>query len=326
MDLRQLRHFVAVLEHGNMLRAAETINVTQPALSKSIRNLEDQLGVKLLERSPRGVSPTRYGLQLLDRAKLILNQTRKAELEIRDLMEGIRGHLNIGFGANFAGLMLPHAILKVVAERPGVTANIVSRPFDELLPMLRQGELDLTVVVFPPEYPDDEFIYEPLIVSEFKVVCRPQHPLAGSKRRIPLSRLAGLDWAVFDRPRATATLFVTAFLNRDVTPPNPVIQTSSVFFLKAALREGDYLSFVPPSLVHDELESGALVILNTEMPLIRFKAGIVYRANDILPAAAMSVVEELRHLREQIGGSDSPGARFARAAGAKTIAAATNKN
>lgn len=322
MDLRQLRHFVAVLEHGNMLRAAETINVTQPALSKSIRNLEDQLGVKLLERSPRGVSPTRYGLQLLDRAKLILNQTRKAELEIRDLMEGIRGHLNIGFGANFAGFMLPHAILKVVAERPGVTANIVSRPFDELLPMLRQGELDLAVVVFPPEYPDDEFVYEPLIVSEFKVVCRPQHPLVGTKGRIALSQLARLDWAVFDRPQATATLFVTAFLNRDVTPPNPVIQTSSVFFLKAALREGDYLSFVPPGLVFDELESGALVVLDTEMPRIRFKAGIVYRANDILPAAAMSVVEELRHLREEIGGSDSPGARFAGAAREKTVPAA----
>ena len=312
MDLRQLKHFVAVLEHGNMLRAAETIHVTQPALSKSIRNLEDQLGVKLLERSPRGVSPTRYGLQLLDRAKLILNQTLRAEAEIRDLMDGVRGHLNIGFGANFAGFMLPRAILKVL-ERPGVTASIVSRPFDELLPMLRQGELDLAVVVFPPEYPEEEFVYEPLIVSRFKCVCRPQHPLVGKRGRIGLAELAGQDWIVFDRPQTTANLFMSAFVNGDVLPPNPVIQTSSVFFLKAALRQGDYLSFVPPGLVYDELESGALVVLDTDLPLIRITAGFVYRANDILPAAAISVVEELRRLRDEIASGDAPGEGQARA-------------
>ena len=73
------------------------------------------------------------------------------------------------------------------------------------------------------------------------------------------------------------------------------------------------MSFVPPGLVYDELESGALVVLDTDLPLIRITAGFVYRANDILPAAAISVVEELRRLRDEIASGDAPGEGQARA-------------
>lgn len=302
MDLRQLRNFVAVIEHGNMLRAAEKINVTQPALSKSIRNLENQLGVQLLKRSPRGVSPTPYGRQLLDRAKLILNQTKKAEDDLRALVEGVRGHLNIGFGANFAGFLVPQAILKVITERPGVTANIISKPYDELLPMLRQGELDMAIVVFPPERPDDELVYEPLIVSEMGCTCRLQHPLVG-RGPVSVAELARHNWVLFDRPQATETIFLSLFVERDVAPPRPVISTSSMFFLKAALRQGDYLSYIPPGLVYDDLANGSLVTLQTDLPTLRTTAGIVYRASDILPAA---VIDELRRVRDRLGASDAP--------------------
>lgn len=305
IDLRQLRNFVAVIEHGNMLRAAEKIHVTQPALSKSIRNLENQLGVQLLTRSPRGVTPTPYGRQLLDRAKLILNQTRKAEDDIRALLEGSRGHLNIGFGANFAGFMVPQAVLKVITTRPGITATIISKPYEELLPMLRQGEIDLAIVVFPSERTDDEIVYEPLIVSEMRCTCRPQHPLVG-KGLISVAELARHEWVLFDRPQSTEMIFQSLFVERDVAPPRPVITTSSLFFLKAALRQGDYLSYVPPGLVYDDLSSGAMVTLKTSLPPIRTTAGVVYRRSDILPAAAIDVIDELRRMRDEFGASDTP--------------------
>lgn len=308
MDLRQLRHFVAVVEHGNMLRAADAINVTQPALSKSIRNLENRLGVQLLDRSPRGVSPTVYGRQLLDRAKLILNQAHKAEEDVRALVEGVRGHLNIGFGANFAGFMVPDAILKVVRDRPGVTASIISKPFDEIIPMLRQGALDVAVVVFPPERQDEDLVYEPLIVSEFVCVCRPAHPLAPHPS-VPIKDVAELDWVVFDRPRATATVFEAQFLNRGLPPPKPVVQTSSVYMLKAILKQGDYLSYVPPGLVYEELVAGTLQALNVDFAPVRTTAGIVRRADDVLSAATIDVIKELRSLRDKLSASNAPFAR-----------------
>ena len=83
MDMRQVRHLIAVLEHGNVLRAANAIHISQPALSKSIQNLEAELGVQLLERSPRGVSPTIYGTNLLKHARLLLNQGEQAVADIK---------------------------------------------------------------------------------------------------------------------------------------------------------------------------------------------------------------------------------------------------
>jgi DNA-binding transcriptional LysR family regulator len=301
MDMRQLKHFVAVAERGNMVGAARMVHVTQSTLSKSVAALEERLGVRLFNRGPRGVTPTAYGEKLLTHAKLILSQARRTEEDIRALVDGTGGHVRIGFGANFAGFMLPQAILKVVSGRPGITVSIISKPFDELLPMLREGDLDLAVVVFPPEQAQPGLTYEPLIVSEFCTVCRPSHPLAG-KRRIELPELSRQAWVLFDRPKAMQILFATVFLDHDLQPPQPVIATSSVFFLKSALMQGDYLSFIPPGLVYEEIRAGSLVKLPTEIPAIKTTAGIVCRTDDVLPAAASDVVDELRAMRTSVGG------------------------
>lgn len=305
MDLRQLKHFVAVAERGNMMHAAKAVNVTQSTLSKSVAALEGRLGVRLFNRGPRGVTTTPYGEKLLTHAKLILNQARRSEEDIRALMEGTGGHVRVGFGANFAGFMLPQAILKVISGRPGITASIISKPFDELLPMLRQGDLDLAVVVFPPEPADEALTFEPLVVSEFCTVCRPSHPLA-RKRHVELPELTRQSWVLFDRPRAMQILFASLFLDHDLQPPQPVIATSSVFFLKSALLLGDYLSFIPPGLVHEEMKAGTLVKLATELPPIRTTAGMVYRTEDVMPAAVTDVVTELRAMRSGVGRRRSP--------------------
>ena len=295
MDHRQLKHFVAVVEHGNMLRAAKTIHVTQPALSKSIRALETHLGVRLLNRSPRGVSPTVYGRQLLTHAKLILNQTRHAEDDLRAITEGTGGQMRIGFGAHIAGFMLPDAILQIVEARPNLTAQIVSKPFDELLPMLRSGEIDLAIVVFPPDPPEEDLVYEPLVVNEFRTVCRPDHPLA-ARGKAGLRELTEHKWILFDRPKAMETLFQTRFTDEGLEPPRPVITTSSVHFLKAALHRGDYLSFVPPGLVYDELQQKSLVSIEADMPPIITRAGLVYRADDIQPTSNQELMDKLSHM------------------------------
>lgn len=117
MDMRQVRHLIAVLEHGNVLRAANAIHISQPALSKSIQNLEAELGVRLLERSPRGVSPTIYGTSLLKHARLLLNQGEQAVAEIEAIKGGHLGHLRLGV-ANFAIHFLP-AVLRIVPPFTG---------------------------------------------------------------------------------------------------------------------------------------------------------------------------------------------------------------
>ncbi|MBO46656.1 MAG: hypothetical protein CMJ96_07130, partial [Planctomycetes bacterium] len=106
MDIRHLRHFVATVDHGNMLRASAAIHITQPALTKSIKSLEDDLQIKLFNRHPKGVEATVFGRQLYEHARLIISQLDRAEKEIRAGVKGEIGHIRVGFGWNFAGNML----------------------------------------------------------------------------------------------------------------------------------------------------------------------------------------------------------------------------
>lgn len=298
MDLRQLRHFVAVVRHGNMLRASEALHVTQPALSKSIKSLEASVGVTLLKRSPRGVDPTPYGRQLYDHAKLILNKTRQAEEELQAAVDGQKGHVAIGFGAAIAGSLLPQSVLSVIAAQPGVTASILSKPFDEILVLLREGELDFAFVVFPPEPQQPGLVYEPLIVDVFQTLCRPAHPYHDGTR-LSLERLTAADWVLFDRPSIMQARFSSLFVDADLPAPQPTLTTTSVFILKWTVREADFLTYAPTGLFLDDLDAGRLVALPTELEPVRIKAGIVYREDDILPAAANAVVRDLRRRRTE---------------------------
>jgi len=300
MDLKQLRHFVAVIENGNILRAAAAINLSQPALSKSIQKLEASVGASLLERTIRGVTPTLFGETLYRHAKLILAQSQQALEEIGSFTKGFRGHVKIGLGASFAGFLLPQAVINVLKQRPELTFSVVSKPYEELIPLLQQGELDAVLALIPPNPKESDLTYEPLIVSDFRTVCRPEHPLA-KKERVTLKDLSGHDWLLFDRPQAAKILHAQIFTEAELAAPKPVIETSSVFFLKATLQKGDFLSFVPPGLVMEELQSGKLVTIEAEVPPFQMRAGIIYRSAGVEQATTLAVIEEIRKLRDQQG-------------------------
>jgi DNA-binding transcriptional LysR family regulator len=120
MELRQLAHFVAAVEHGNIVRAADAVHLTQPALTKSIQKLEAALGVTLLARTPRGVSPTPFGEILLRYARLMRTQGERAVAEIAAVKAGRRGHLALGVGMSFLGYLLPAVVAEVLDAHPGL--------------------------------------------------------------------------------------------------------------------------------------------------------------------------------------------------------------
>lgn len=299
MDIRHLKHFVAVVDHGNMLRASKFVHITQPALTKSIKILEEDLQVRLFNRHPKGVEPTIFGSQLYEHAKLIINQLDRAENEIRAGIKGEIGHVRVGFGVNFAGITLVNALFEVLEQYPNITISVISKPYEEISSLLRRGELDLAVAIFPFDQLDAELIYEPLVVDEFRTICRREHPLA-DKPIQTLAQLAKQDWVLFNAPELILTLFNTMFREQDLPVPNPVLQTNSNYILKSALQRGNYLSFVPPAIVHEELLSGEFKIIPSGFPRMQTKAGIMYRANDVLPIVVMKMIEALRNNRDKL--------------------------
>ena len=125
MSLRRLHHFLGVYEHGSLGRAAEALHLTQPALSKSIQQLEASLDVKLFERTPVGVVPTIYGDTLSRHAKVIEAEIRNAEREIAIMRGGSKGEVSVGVTPSIAANLMPHTVLKLHDEKPDIQVRVL---------------------------------------------------------------------------------------------------------------------------------------------------------------------------------------------------------
>lgn len=292
MDMRQARHLLAVAEHGNMLRAASAIHISQPALSKSIQNLEAELGVRLLERGPRGVSPTIYGTALLKHARLLLNQGEQAVAEIGAIKDGHLGHLRLGV-ANFAIHFLPAVLSKLLASKPGLSFEIVDGTYEGLTALVREGALDAVVSGLPPLHQVEDLVHEELNATEFVRVCRPDYrPF--QQPNVSMAALRQARWILPNRPQAIVDLWELAFREARVTPPKPVLQSGSMMFIKAMLMEGQFVTVLPRGIVQAEVGSGRLKANALHHSFASVTEGIIYRAGGVHPPALLALLEAIR--------------------------------
>ena len=188
MELRQLRYFVAVAEHANFNRAAASLHVAQPALSRQVMNLEKDLGMALLERLPRGVRLTMAGKAFLERARRILAEVEAARSIARDAQLGEIGLLRLGFNAiAVRNPVVPEALRRFRLERPGVQLALNTLTSPEQIQRLYDQTLDVGFLYTPPAaHPELEF----LEIAPYKMmVAMPRrHPLA-SRRNLRLADL-----------------------------------------------------------------------------------------------------------------------------------------
>ena len=194
MDLRDIEYFTVIARHGHLGRAAEALGLGQPALSMSLRRLEESAQAKLVRRTPKGIEVTAVGAALLSHAgKLSLARDDLAR-EVADLAQGRAGHLRIGASPSNAELTLPEACSKLLLEAPKVTLDVVVLGNDSLAPALRKGDLDIAVTHTLQHSPPD-LTQELLRKDNFVVYCAATHRLA-KRKMITLDDLADERWAI----------------------------------------------------------------------------------------------------------------------------------
>jgi DNA-binding transcriptional LysR family regulator len=187
MELRQLRYFLAVAEELHFTRAAERLYVAQPALSLQIRQLEEELGVKLFERLKHRVQLTPAGRVFAQRARFALEQTQKAAQEAALVGRGEAGSLSIGFVSSAVVSVLPQLLRRYSSEIPTVMIELLELDPSEQLEGLRNGTLDLGVIHALVETPDLKMAT--LAREELLAALPAGHP-AAQKERVELAALA----------------------------------------------------------------------------------------------------------------------------------------
>jgi len=298
MDLRQLEYFLTTVEQRSFGRAAEILHVSQPALSKAVKRLETELGVKLLDRLPRGVSPTLFGEALAAHANLIRGELGRATETVAALKEGSAGRVVIGAGSSMRIELLPEAVTRLMVRHPDVEVEIVGELYDVLLPNLRQGKLDLVLSMIPESAPPLDIDYTPLYVDKTHPTVRCDHPLA-RKGDLNVVDCLDFDWVLPSSENLGRRHLDAFFLSRNLPLPHPVMETNSTIVAINVLRKSDLIGWHPTQVIGDFQETGLLALPIEEITLVR-TVGISVRHASALSPAALLLAEELQQVGKEM--------------------------
>ena len=268
-----------------MRAAAQELGVTQPALTKAIRRLEDSFGAPLFDRRARGVAPTVYGTALLRHAKDVKAALQAAQEEVDALRSGGAGLVKIGAGPSWQDAVLPDAIAELRANRPGVRIHVTGGGDDQLKEQLKSGALDF-VLAAVPETPrlEPELAWQPLMADEYCVIADAGHPLR-RRRRVRADDLLGYPWIL-----PPATTYMVGRLQHmlraaGLPAPVPAVETD-VIPLKFALMRGSwYLSYHAAAHLR-ALDPGFIAPIEVPGTRAVRQAGLINRrGGDVSPAA-----------------------------------------
>ncbi|MBS0551081.1 MAG: LysR family transcriptional regulator, partial [Proteobacteria bacterium] len=179
MNLAQLRHLIAIAEHQSFRKAADALCLTQPALSRSIQALEDELEVRLIDRVGRRNTLTAYGRQVVDSARRILAETAELKRSVSLLREGRIGDIAIGLGPTPASILMVPFLAEMATHHPGVKVRIARGAVDMLVQSLRSETVEVIAVDRRALSPADDLRVEPLTPLRGGFLCRSGHPLLG---------------------------------------------------------------------------------------------------------------------------------------------------
>src|SRR3989442_3364078 len=248
MELRHLRYFIGVAQEEDVSRAALKLHVSQPALSRQIRDLEEELGFQLLERSAKSVRLTEAGRAFLNEARAVLQRAEDAVKAARAIATGGRGELHVGYAPSLTARILPPTLRAFQAELPNVRVKLHDYSTEEMLAGLREGKLQIAFVVRLTPALLRGLRFEELARDLICLAVAPKHPLA-ARRTVTLAEIAReplITYSRKDYPDANENL--AAMFAAIKSKPRIAEEHDSVSSLIAAVEAGNGVAIAPQSL------------------------------------------------------------------------------
>lgn len=267
MDIRHLRHFLAVVETGSFHAAAERLHLTQQAVSRSIKSLEVELGVRLLERRARDrrkVSPTEFGKLLLPHAMSVAKGLQTLHKEFENLLGARRSLIRFAATPTAMRRLVSRALPLFRARKPKVRVQAMQLVLPSIVTRLAEGAFDFIVTDEPAEPLNERFEVDVLMQDRSVLLCGPAHPLAKAGSADLSARvLARHRWIGFGPFMPTLAATRALFEGAGIELPPRLLETSSLDLTLAELRSGRHLAMMPRELVAQEIADGELVMLPT---------------------------------------------------------------
>lgn len=250
LKLRHLTLVDAVTEHGSLVAAASHLHVTQPVLTRNLKELEDLLDVPLFERGPRGLTPTMYGEAFTEHARIVLAQLTAAERHVAELAQAGLGTVRVGTHLAGSNVLLPRAVARFKAERPNVTVIIREADPESLLVDLEAGRVDFIVGRIAGT--DGRRVRQRSLYDEpIRLVTRRGHP-AQRRRRLELADLIDYPWVLPGPQTALRGELERVFVRHELSLPANRIECTSILTLHGLLAETDVIAALPVLIATDD--------------------------------------------------------------------------
>jgi DNA-binding transcriptional LysR family regulator len=299
LKLRHLRLIDAIVEAHTISGAAAALNVTQPAISKGLREVEEILGVPLFERHADGLVLTAYGRAMAARSKLIQSEVRYAVDEIGALSAGTSGLLTIGALLVSQPLLIPTALN--LLRRRSVSANVrvVDGTQESLLAALRGGSLDFVVGRLARVEKTEPFAQQVLLREPLIVVAARKHPLARLRKLTPAA-LATAEWILPPRDSAAYGAIRRILDEQGVARPVNHIESVSYLTVRSLLIDGGMVAVLPRSVAQIDIDSGLLTALPVPIAQEPLPVGVTLRSDHPITPLVASALDCLREAADML--------------------------
>jgi DNA-binding transcriptional LysR family regulator len=296
---RSMQLLVALDDFRHLGKVAASIHVTQPAVSKALAELERGLGLKLFERTARGIHPTIYGECLIRHARAMLSGLAQARDELQGLMSGSAGTVRVGVFATAALALLPRSLALLKARNPGMTVLVREGTMETLLPELWMGNFDVIVGRLPDSRSARGLSEKHLMEEGVSLVAGRHHPLA-RRRRVHWSDLTVYPWVFPPVNTLLREPLERAFERHGVPIPANRIETLSVHVMRGYLHYTDAIAALATDVARYYQSLGLLAILPLELPKLARPIGVMWSRQRPLAPATQVLIQCLQEAAEMV--------------------------
>lgn len=299
LKLHDVRVLIAVAEAGSMHKAAAQLRTSQPAISRSIADLEHSIGVRLLERSRRGIQPTPYGHVFIKRSIAAFDEFRQGMKDIKFLADPSMGELRIGCSEAMAAGPVLAVIEELTRQYPRLSFHVATGPAASLLRMLTERRVELAITR-STEGDDDEQTYVGGLFEDNVVVAGGVQTHWAHRRKIKLSELVNEPWVLPADGSAVGAIIREAFLARGLAPPAATVVMASATNRSRLAATGRFLTVIPEFSLTLPDRNPLIKALPVELPGARRTMRIVSLKNRLVSPLAELFIDSIRALAKPL--------------------------